>query len=82
MCSTIIKAINRATLRGKKLDDDCRRAIISKNEYGPGDNRCFCYGLYIDANNWEVQQKCIECGAYIMNAKPPGKRKERENETN
>lgn len=38
MYSTIIKATNRAALRGKKLDDDCRRAIISKYEYASSIN--------------------------------------------
>ena len=29
-----MKMVNRAILRGKKLDDECKKAIII-NEYGP-----------------------------------------------
>ena len=39
------KVISRAEMRGRQLDDDCKNAKISKNEYGIDDNRCFCYGL-------------------------------------
>ena len=34
----------RAKLRGIPLDDDCKKAKISLHEYGPDDNRKFCYG--------------------------------------
>lgn len=78
MLSTIIKAVNRAMLRGKRLDDDCRRAIISKYEYGPSDNRCFCYGLYENYSVYEIKNKCIKCGAYFMNAKPPKKERSKK----
>lgn len=60
---------DRATLRGKPLDDDCKKAKISKHEYGMNDNRCFCYGL-IDMSTEELLPKCIKCGAYCLNAKP------------
>lgn len=61
--------INRSVIRGKPLDADCKKAHISKHEYGPKDNRCFCYGLY---NEWgdEIAEKCRECKAYVYNAKP------------
>lgn len=29
--------ISRAKLRGRKLDEDCKRACTSTNEYGPDD---------------------------------------------
>lgn len=35
--------ISRAKLRGKKLDEDCKGACTSTNEYGPDDDRVFCY---------------------------------------
>lgn len=61
--------IDRAKLRGKPLDDDCKRAKISKHEYGIKDNRCFCYGLFASHSN-EINDKCLKCGAYCGNAKP------------
>lgn len=62
-------AIDRAILRGKPLDKDCKKANISKHEYGMSDDRHFCYGL-IDCMNEEYLPKCIECGAFVDNAKP------------
>lgn len=38
--------LDRAVVRGKPLDKDCKRANVSKHEYGPNDNRCFCYGTW------------------------------------
>lgn len=64
------KTINRAQLRGKPLDPICRKAHVSKGEYGPDDNRCFCYGLY-DAMDEEPLEMCRECKAYIDNSEPP-----------
>lgn len=61
---------DRAEQRGKPLDDDCYHANISKYEYGMNDKRCFCYGLYAPNSTSEIHPKCIECGAYCMNAKP------------
>lgn len=65
-----MKTISRAVLRGRSLDEDCKTANVSKQEYGPNDNRCFCYGLYAPCNDWEIQQKCLECKAYVDNAEP------------
>jgi len=59
----------REIQRGKPLDADCLKANISKHEYGPNDNRCFCYGL-INPMYEEELPKCRECGAYIYKAKP------------
>lgn len=60
----------RAAVRGKPLDEDCKRAIITTHEYGQEDNRKFCYGI---CNGFpdEVAEKCIECKAYAYNAEPP-----------
>ena len=63
--------VNRAILRGKKLDYDCKKANIIINEYGPQDNRLFCYGL-VDCSTDDYLKKCIECGAFVDNAKPIG----------
>ena len=62
---------DRAAQRGKPLDGDCYKARISKHEYGMNDNRCFCYGLCAPHSVYEVHTKCLECGAYVDNAKPP-----------
>lgn len=55
--------ISRAKMRGK--------AKISTNESGPQDNRLFCYGL-VDCSTDDYLKKCIECGAFVENAKPIG----------
>lgn len=49
--------ISRAKIRGKKLDEDCKRACTSTNEYGSDDDRVFCYGL-IDCSTDELIEKC------------------------
>ena len=66
-----MKMVSRAILRGEKLDDACRKASITKNEYGPQDNRLFCCGL-VDCSTESYLEKCINCGAFIDNAKPLG----------
>ena len=66
-----MKMVSRAILRGEKLDDDCRKASITTNEYEPQDNRLFCYGL-VDCSTESYLEKCINCGAFIDNAKPLG----------
>ena len=65
--------INRAKLRGKPLDSDCKRANRTTHEYGPEDDRVYCYGLYEDMSDWMILKKCRECGAFVDNAKPYGK---------
>lgn len=59
----------RAEQRGIPLDNDCRKANISTHEYGMSDNRKFCLGLK-DCMTDDLLDKCRECGAYCMNAKP------------
>lgn len=63
--------INRARLRGKPLDSDCKRAHRTLYEYGNEDDRVYCYGLYEDMSEWSsIRKKCRECGAYVDNATP------------
>ena len=61
--------INRAKLRGKPLDRDCRSANRTTNEWGSEDDRVFCYGLENSMND-ELFDKCRECGAYVGSATP------------
>ena len=60
----------RAKSRGKPLDANCKKAIISKYEYGSDDTRCFCHGLYAEICDYEIREECLKCGAYVGNAKP------------
>ena len=60
---------NRAKLRSKPLDYDCRKAHTTTHEYGQEDDRVFCYGLQ-DRRTNEPLPKCQECGAFVYNAKP------------
>lgn len=64
-----MKKISRAKLRGKKLDEDCKVACTSTNEYGPDDDRVFCYGL-VDCSTDEFFEKCKNCKAFVYNATP------------
>lgn len=64
-----MKKVNRARLRGKPLDSDCKSANTTTGEFGNYDKRIFCYGL-IDAMNDEYLEKCKVCGAFVYNAKP------------
>lgn len=65
------KKITRPMLRGKPLDPDCRKAYKVKHEYGPEDDRVFCFGLTEDMADWKIQDKCLQCGAYVGNCTPP-----------
>lgn len=67
--------INRAKIRGKKLDEDCKRAHTSTHEYGPDDDRVFCYG-FVDYSTDELLEKCQNCKALAWNATPPEKKHE------
>ena len=55
--------ISRAKIRGEKLDEDCKRAYTTSHEYGPDDDRVFCYGLF-DYSNDEI------CKAHVYNSTP------------
>lgn len=63
--------IDRAKLRGKPLDEDCKRARQTTHEYGLRDNRVYCYGLYDCSTDWIALEKCRECMAFVDNAEPP-----------
>ncbi len=64
-----MKRISRAKLRGKPLDKDCKKANRTTNEWGPEDNRVFCYGL-IDYTTESFLPKCRECKANVIYAEP------------
>ena len=63
------KIINRTKLRGKPLDDDCKKAKTTSCEYGIYDSRIFCFGI-VDTKTDEYLSKCRECGAFIDNVEP------------
>lgn len=62
--------ITRAQLRGKPLDKECYRANRTTNEYGKDDNRVFCYGLYTEFSDSDINPECLKCKAYVGNAEP------------
>ena len=62
--------INRAKLRGKPLDSDCKKAHRTTHECGMKDDRVYCYGLLKDMSEWQIKEKCRKCGAYIDNITP------------
>jgi hypothetical protein len=60
----------RAQLRGKPLGPDCHRARISKHEFGPDDERCYCLGLF-SGDCETIDDECYKCGAFVYNATLP-----------
>ena len=73
-----MKRIDRATLRGKPLDEDCKGACTTTNEYGKEDKRVYCWGLYDYCGSWCPRKECLECKAYVFNATPLVKEKDNE----
>lgn len=58
---------SRASLRGKPLDADCKKANTTTHEMGTNDKRVFCYGLYACGGMSEdIDRKCLSCGAYVF----------------
>lgn len=53
--------INRAKLRGTKLDEDCKIAKITTEA-----DLCVCFGLIDNAEN--LLEKCKKCKALVWNA--------------
>lgn len=53
--------INRAKLRGEKLDEDCKFAKTTTEA-----DLCVCYGLIDNAENY--LEKCKKCKALVWNA--------------
>lgn len=73
------KRKTRAQLRGKPLDEDCRKIARSDSgQYGPQDRRCYCTGIW-DPMHEEILSKCRECRAWNNNAEPPGKTEGKNN---
>ena len=65
-----MKRVTRAEIRGKPLDDDCKRYGYSKSgQFGPDDKRCFCSGIWNRMTD-EFERKCFECNAWDSNAQP------------
>lgn len=64
-----MKKISRAKLRGKPLDEDCKKANRTTHEYGLNDNRIYCYGLE-DPMYDEPLEKCKNCKAFVNNIEP------------
>ena len=60
----------RAQMRGRRLDPMCKRAKVSRHEFGESDDRCFCYGL-VDKTTDEYLPECRKCGAFVFNAEYP-----------
>ena len=53
--------INRAKLRGEKLDEDCKKATTTTEA-----DLCVCFGLIDNAENH--LPKCKRCKALVWNA--------------
>lgn len=65
-----MKRVTRATLRGKPLDEDCKKIARSDSgQYGPDDKRCFCTGIWSPMYDWFLP-KCEDCKAFNGNAFP------------
>lgn len=60
------KLINRADLRGKPLDNDCKTAHICSIELDTGIKICHCYGI-IDCYTDDYLEKCKTCKAFEGN---------------
>ena len=56
--------MNRAELRGKKLEVFCKEAKTTTNEHGLNDNRVFCYGLN-DSSTDSLIHECKDCKAHV-----------------
>ena len=72
------KMINRTTIIGHKLDDDCYRTETTINELGEDDNRILCYGLTKKDSLTEICEKCLQCKAYVHDAKKRERRKNKK----
>ena len=53
--------INRAKLRGSRLEEDCKAAKTTTEA-----DLCVCFGLQDDAEN--LLDKCKKCKALVWNA--------------
>ena len=65
------KRKTRAQLRGKPLDEDCKRYGRSDPyQFGIMDRRCFCTGI-MDKMTDDYMPKCRQCAALNILAQPP-----------
>lgn len=72
-----MKRKTRAQMRGKPLDDDCKRyGRPDPYQYGENDKRCFCTGIWNKMYE-EIERDCLTCNAWNGNAEPP---KEEDND--
>ena len=62
-------------MRGKPLDEDCRKALCASHEWGASDDRVYCYGL-LNSMTDDLFLKCYECKANVRNSEPPEVRHE------
>ena len=63
------KTIDRKHLRNAPLLPFCGKAHTTRHEYGPDDNRVFCYGV-IDKMTDEYLVACKKCKAFVSNSTP------------
>ena len=64
------KTIDRKHLRNAPLHWFCGKAYTTRHEYGPDDNRVFCYGT-VDMMTDEYLVACKKCKAFVYNSTPP-----------
>lgn len=63
-----MKRKTRAQMRGKPLDDDCKKyGRPDSGQFGPEDKRCFCTGIWNRMYD-DYERKCIVCPALVSNA--------------
>ena len=60
-----MKTMNRAKIKGKPLDDDCKTAHVCV-EFDEDTKYCFCYGI-IDLHYDDYIDKCKQCKACERN---------------
>ena len=64
------KTIDRKHLRNAPLLPFCVKAHTTRHEYGPDDNRVFCYGV-IDMRTDEYLVACKKFKEFVSNSTPP-----------
>lgn len=66
-----MKTVTRAQLRGKPLERICYSAHTTRHEFGPQDNRVFCYGVYVlGPEDGQLHGNCYNCKALVDHAEP------------
>lgn len=65
-----MKRVTRSQLRGKPLDEDCKKYGRSESgQFGPDDFRCFCSGIW-NRMYEDYERKCVTCPAWVSNSTP------------